>query len=199
MSQTEKGLLAFAIAALVAAIASVIFLPQYALHVLYVLIVSQVLLLGFYIVNSTLLLYRIIFIAFIVGWAGTLLRLFHEPSWQVVYSVKYFAELLLGILMLAKIARSYGKDGFQLYPFLLGILLILPALYSLGLVFHLMPGDQGNLSDVLYIPLIGVIFTLMTNNNLWAGYKKEEQYAITYMLIVIILPVAQYFIEQYIQ
>lgn len=199
MSQTEKGLLAFAIAALVAAIASVIFLPQYALHVLYVLILSQVLLLGFYIVNSTLLLYRIIFIAFIVGWVGTLLRLFHEPSWQVVYSVKYFAELILGILMLAKIARSYGKDGFQLYPFLLGILLILPALYSLGLVFHLMPGDQGNLSDVLYIPLIGVIFTLMSNNNLWGGYKKEEQYAITYMLIVIILPVAQYFIEQYIQ
>ena len=118
MPKTEKALLAFAIVALIAAIASRLLFPQIALQVLYLVIVSQVVLLGFYITHSTSLIYRILFAAFILGWLGTLFELFHQPYWRVVYSFKYFSELALGILMLFKIGLFLKKDGFQLFTFL---------------------------------------------------------------------------------
>ena len=199
MPKIEKVLLGFSVVALVAAIASRLFFshsPQLVLGVFYTVIISQIFLLGFYGVYASPI-YRLIFSAFIIGWVGLLLELYHLPSWKFIYSFKYLAEVILGVLILIKLIHSYKQDGFQLFPFLLAVLIILPAAYSLILVFGFIPMDLGNASEVLYIPLIGVIFTLMTNSNLWSDYKKDEQHGITYMLIVIILPVAEFFIERY--
>src|SRR6185437_8621661 len=199
MPKIEKVLIGFAVAALIAAIVSRLGFsnaPHVIIGVFYTVIISQVLLLGYYGIYSSST-YRLIFSAFIIGWVGPLLELHQMPSWRFVYCFKYLAEIILGVLILIKLIRSYKEDGFQLFPFLLVVLIILPAAYSLLLVFRFIPMDLGNASEVLYIPLIGVIFTLMTNSNLWNDYKKDEQHAITYMLIVIILPVAEFFIERY--
>ena len=198
MPKIEKALLGFVVTALIFAIVSRLFFSQshVVVDVFYFVIISQIALLGFYGVNASPL-YRLIFSAFIIGWVGSLLSFYHKSEWEYIYSFKYIGEVTLGVLILLKMLKTYKQDGFQLYPFLLAVLIILPALYSLVLVFGLMPEDLGNMSEVLYIPLIGVIFTLMTNNNLWADYKKDEQHAITYILIIIILPVAEFFIEKY--
>jgi hypothetical protein len=154
--------------------------------------VSLSLLLGHYLFSASRLFYKLIMLGL---FAGIFMYFFIFMGWP--YSLYCFmaggaAQFIFGAGVFYKgIRETIKTKDFEIFVYLTGGLLMITALVSMLPGIYLSFFNQRLLlenAELLPFPLVGVILTVMVNENIWDDFLPEEKNLLKYIMLIYIIP-----------
>ena len=122
------------------------------------------------------------------------------------YSAYFFmagetAQFILGASILYKgIMDTMKTKDFEIFIYLLGGLLMITATVEIMPDIYLILLNQRLLlenAQFLPFPLVGVIITIMANENIWNDFVPEEKKILTFIALLYIIPLATVLLHKF--
>jgi hypothetical protein len=196
----EKILTGFVIVTILLVLVMGLFKVQLEIFIL-LYAVALSLLLGHYLFNATRIFYKLIMLGL---FAGVFMYFLIFMEWP--YSIYFFmagtaAQFIFGASILYKgIRDSINTKDFEIFIYLLGGLLMITALVNVMPGFYLLFFNKRLLLDnaeFLPFPLVGVIITIMANENLWNDFLPEEKKLLVFITLLQIIPLATVLLHKF--
>jgi hypothetical protein len=154
--------------------------------------VSLSLLLGHYLFGASRLFYKLVMLGL---FAGILMYFFIFMSWPYAsycFMAGGMAQFVFGAAIFYKgIKDTIKTKDFEIFVYLTGGLLMITALVSMLPGIYLSFFNQRLLlenAEFLPFPLVGVILTVMVNENIWDDFLPEEKNLLKYIVLIHIIP-----------
>jgi hypothetical protein len=163
--------------------------------------VSLSLLLGHYLFSATRIFYKLIMLGLFLGIFMYFLNFMGWPYGMYFSMAGGAAQFILGASILYKGIRDTMKTkDFEIFIYLLGGLLIITALMNVMPDLYLVLFNQRLLlenAEFLPFPLVGVIITIMANNNIWDEFLPEEKKLLIFIALLQAIPLATVLLHKY--
>ncbi|MFL5728553.1 MAG: hypothetical protein ACJ75J_03605 [Cytophagaceae bacterium] len=163
--------------------------------------VALSLLLGHYLFNSINVFCKLIMLGFFLG---ILVYIFSFMSWpygRYFFMAGAVAQFIFGAHIFYKgIMDTMKTKDFEIFIYLLGGLLMITALINILPSVYLLFFNQRLLlenAEYLPFPLLGVILTIMVNENIWNDFIPEEKKLLNFVMLLQIYPLAKVLLTKY--
>jgi hypothetical protein len=171
--------------------------------VVMIYLISLTLLLGNYLFAATSVFHKVLLLGFFVGLMGHLFVLLHWPYGHLLVMGSAVSQVIFGLTILYKgVKEVFSEKGFELFIWLLGgLLLITGVILVLPMFFAIFYKEELVIEngEWLAVPLLGVIGTIMANENIWDDFIPDQKKILTYILLITIIPVAGTIFEKYLR
>jgi hypothetical protein len=163
--------------------------------------VSLSLLLGHYLFSATRVFYKLVMLGLFSGILMYFLNFMGWPYGMYFFIVGGAAQFILGASIFYKgIKETIKTKDFEIFIYLLGGLLMITALVNVMPDLYLIFFNQRLLlenAQFLPFPLLGVIITMMVNENLWNEFLPEEKKLLIFIMLLYVIPLATVLLHKF--
>jgi hypothetical protein len=163
--------------------------------------ISLSLLLGHYLFNATRIFYKLIMLGLFCGVFVYFMNFMDWPYATWFFIIGGVAQFAFGAGIFYKGIRDTIKTkDFEIFIYLLGGLLMINALVKILPDIYLILFNLRLLLDnaeFLPFPLVGVIITIMFNENIWDEFLPEEKKLLIFIMLLQAIPLATVLLHKY--